>query len=336
MSELTIYGDISPRNAGLEWATLLTRISQLLVLERWAEVRTLPTKSTKTIIMRRYNTLSVSVVPLSEGRTPVARKVTVTDIPVTVQQYGDLIRISDQVGDTHPDPIITEYSDIMAQNMAETQETLYFNVAKAGTTVLFGNNVANRAAVASVLSRGDLRQMERTLDGQNAKMFTQILAGTPKVGTEPVPATYWAYGHTDLRVDLKNVTNFTEAHEYSNIGSLLPGEVGSGESFRFVLSTLAEQFEDAGNASGADSTFLSTSGALNDVYPIICFAKRAWSVVPLKGANSGRIIVLNPKPAPGDELGQRGSIGWKFYNAAIITQDLHMGRIEVAASKNPS
>ena len=60
MGELTIYGDISPRNAGLEWATLLTRISQLLVLERWAEVKTLPTKSTKTIIMRRYNTLSVN------------------------------------------------------------------------------------------------------------------------------------------------------------------------------------------------------------------------------------------------------------------------------------
>jgi N4-gp56 family major capsid protein len=336
MSEVTTYGDITARLAGLAWRDLLERITQMLFLERTAEVRVLPTNSTKTIILRRFNTLSVSTVPLAEGRTPPARKITVTDIPVTVEQHGTIVRITDQVKDTHPDPVISEYSDILSQNMAETQETLNYNIVKAGTAVIYANNVATRADVQTVITRGELRKAERTLANNNAKKFNDILVGTTKIGTEPIAATYWAVTHPDLINDLKNVTGFTETHEYASSMMGVMGEVGNAESFRFVTGTIYDSFADSGNATGAGTSFISTTGAVNDVYPIICFGKRAWSTIPLKGANSGTIIVLNPKPVPGDELGQRGSISYKFYHAGVITQDLWMQRIEVAATLNPS
>ena len=112
MSESVIYGDISPRLSAKSWKQLLERIQQLIVLQRWAEVKPLGRNQTKSVVFRRYNTLSVPVIPLSEGRTPAARKVTTTDIPVTVQQYGEIIRTTDVVGDTHPDPVISQFSDI--------------------------------------------------------------------------------------------------------------------------------------------------------------------------------------------------------------------------------
>ena len=43
-------------------------------------------------------------------------------------------------------------------------------------------------------------------------------------------------------------------------------------------------------------------------------------------------MVVNPKPAPGDPLGQRGTVGWKLYTTTIILQDAFMVRLECAAT----
>jgi N4-gp56 family major capsid protein len=54
--------------------------------------------------------------------------------------------------------------------------------------------------------------------------------------------------------------------------------------------------------------------------------------VPLKGKSSMTPMVVNPKPASGDPLAQRGSVGWKLWTATVILQDLFMARLEVAAT----
>jgi N4-gp56 family major capsid protein len=43
-------------------------------------------------------------------------------------------------------------------------------------------------------------------------------------------------------------------------------------------------------------------------------------------------MVVNPKPAPGDPLAQRGTVGWKAWQAAVILNDAWMARAEVAAT----
>jgi N4-gp56 family major capsid protein len=54
--------------------------------------------------------------------------------------------------------------------------------------------------------------------------------------------------------------------------------------------------------------------------------------VPLKGKSSMTPMVVNPKPAAGDPLGQRGSVGWKLWTTTIILQEAFMGRLEVGAT----
>jgi len=43
-------------------------------------------------------------------------------------------------------------------------------------------------------------------------------------------------------------------------------------------------------------------------------------------------MVVNPKPAPGDPLGQRGTVGWKLWTSTVILQDAFMARLEVGAT----
>jgi N4-gp56 family major capsid protein len=76
----------------------------------------------------------------------------------------------------------------------------------------------------------------------------------------------------------------------------------------------------------------STSGTNADVYPILFFARDAFGIVPLKGKSSMTPMVVNPKPAPGDPLAQRGTVGWKLWTSTVILQDAFMGRLEVACT----
>jgi N4-gp56 family major capsid protein len=43
-------------------------------------------------------------------------------------------------------------------------------------------------------------------------------------------------------------------------------------------------------------------------------------------------MVVNPKPAAGDPLAQRGTVGWKLYQGTVILQDAFMARLEVCAT----
>jgi N4-gp56 family major capsid protein len=65
---------------------------------------------------------------------------------------------------------------------------------------------------------------------------------------------------------------------------------------------------------------------------MLFLARDAYGIVPLRGRDSLTPMVVNPKPAPGDPLGQRGSVGWKAWQAAVILQDAFMVRLEVAAT----
>jgi N4-gp56 family major capsid protein len=98
---------------------------------------------------------------------------------------------------------------------------------------------------------------------------------------------------------------------------------------RYLASTVIAPFADAGGAKGA---MRSTSGTSADVYPILYFGRDAFGIVPLKGKSSMTPMVVNPKPAPGDPLAQRGTVGWKLWTTTIILQDAFMARLEVAAT----
>ena len=98
---------------------------------------------------------------------------------------------------------------------------------------------------------------------------------------------------------------------------------------RYLTSTIFAPFPDAGGLKGL---MRSTTGTSADVYPIFYIARDAYGIVPLKGKDSLTPMVVNPKPAAGDPLAQRGTVGWKAWQSAVILQDAFFVRAEVAAT----
>jgi N4-gp56 family major capsid protein len=321
------YGDISPRTAAHAVAKMLTRGVPHLVIEKFGQVYVMPNRATKVAKFRRYNALPLALTPLVEGVTPAGSRVTVTDVTATLEQHGDFVPFSDVIEDTHEDPFLQQLTEVLGEQAAQTVETLRYNKLKAGTNVFFANG-SQRSDVNTPLTLDLQRQVTRALKRQNAMQITSVVGSTPAFRTEPVEAAFIGLVHPDVENDIRNITGFIPTKQY---GTVTPwaNEIGAVEDVRYLRSTIFTSFPDAG---GATSTMVSTTGTNADVYPVLYLAKDAYGIVPLKGKDSLAIMVVNPKPAAGDPLAQRGTAGWKTMQTSVILNDAWMVRAEVAAT----
>lgn len=325
---VTIYGDITPRTAAYAAKDMLERGLPLLVLEKFMQAKTLPANNTKSMSWRRYNALALATTALTEGVTPTSKKITKTDVTCTLEQYGDLVELTDVIVDTHEDPILKEYSAIIGEQAAQTVETIRFYVLRAGTNKFYANGTA-RTDVNTALTSTIQKKIVRALKRQNATPITSIVKSTPAFNTESVLPSFIGLGHTDLENDIRAITGFIDVKDY---GQTKPyeGEIGAVGPVRYILSNIFSPYADGGGAKGS---MVSTTGVSADVYPVLYLSKNAWAGVALKGAYAITPMVMNPnKPSKSDPLGQRGSVSWKTMQTAVILNDAWMAVAEVAAT----
>lgn len=342
MANVTNFGDISPRTAAYVVRDLLKRALPYLVLEKFGQNYPIPQNNTKTAKFRRYFLSGatgaagtgtgafytpLATTPLAEGVTPAGNKLANQDYTVQLAQYGDYITLTDVVLDTHEDPVLREATAILGEQAAQTIETIRFNILKAGTNVFYANGTA-RTDVNTAITLSLQRSITTALTRQNAKMITNTVKSTPDFRTEPIEAAFIGLVHPDLETDIRNMTGYVSPKQYGTV-TAYENEIGSVERVRYLSSTVFAPWTDIGGAKGV---MRSTTGTLADVYPVLYLARDAYGIVPLKGKDALTPMVVNPKPAPGDPLAQRGTVGWKAWQSAVILQDAFMVRLEVAAT----
>lgn len=347
MAQTTSYGDISPAVAAYSVVRMLKRAMPYLHLEKFGQTYPLPTNSTNTAKFRRYFLsgatgsagtgtgnffIPVATTPLVEGVTPSGSKLANQDYTVTLKQYGDYVTITDVVMDTHTDSVLQQATDILGEQAAMTVETLRFNVLKAGTNVFRAGNVAARNLIITAPVDGDLRRVATSLNRQNAKKITQVVASSPDFNTKSVEAAYMAVCHPDLETDLRKLTGFKPVADYGPHTTPFEGEIGSFEQIRFLTSTVIAPYADLGGTAVTNSLRYTTANTACDVYPILVFGRDAYGLVPLKGKSAMTPMVVNPKPAAGDPLAQRGTVGWKLWTETVILQQAWMAVLEAGAT----
>jgi N4-gp56 family major capsid protein len=349
MAAVTQYGDITPRTAAYAVKQLLTRGMPYMYFEKFGQTYPIPTNATRVAKFRRYFlsgstgaagdgqatsawSVPLSTTPLVEGVTPTGRKLANQDYTVTLQQYGDFMTITDVIMDTHEDQVLQQATEVLGESAALTIETIRYNILKAGTNVLYANGGARNAVNTALTGSGGLtlqRQATTSLNRQNAKKITTVVASTPDFNTKSVEASYIAICHPDLESDIRGLAGFKPVADYGPHTTPFEGEVGSVEQVRYLLTTVAVPFADAGGDKG---TMRSTTGTKADVYPVLVIARDSYGIVPLKGKDSITPMVVNPKPVAGDPLAQRGTVGWKAWQNAVILNDAWMIRLEVGAT----
>jgi len=326
---VTTYGDISPRTAAYAVVGFLKNAMPYMCLEKFGQAQPLPSNKTMSMKWRRYNALAVRTSPLAEGVTPESDKLTAEDVTLTLAQYGSLVEITDVIADTHEDPVLQVAINSVAEQAAKTVETLRYNTLKACTNRFYANQVASRNLVATTITRADQRKVVRALERQEARPITTIVRSTPSFNTENVLPAFIAVTHVDLTSDIREMDGFINVADYGKL-SPYETEIGACEEVRYLKSTIFTSYPGAGAAT---SSMINTGG-LADVYPMIFFGQDAYGIVALKGKFAITPMVLNPNvPRGGDELGQRGSVGWKTMQGTVILNDAWMAVYECCATE---
>lgn len=330
MSNIVSYGDINQRTAQYAVAEFLANVDPVIVFGKFAQTKPMPKNKAETMVFRRAVPFAAVTVPLAEGVTPTAHKLTFEDVSVTLKQWGDLVEITDKVEDLSEDPVLKVAMEESGKQAAGTIELITYGVVKAGTTVFYANG-AGRSSVNTAITLNKQRAVIRNLERQKAQKFTKILSGSVYYGTKPIEAAYIAICHTDIAADIRGLAGFTKVAEYGSRQPIHERELGSVEDVRYITSPDVAPFADAGGS--ASGSVLSTSGTSADVYPVIYLGMDAFGAVPLKGQGSMEPSVLNPgTKSKSDPLGQRGYVGWKTWFNAVRLNETWMARLEVAAT----
>lgn len=305
---------------------LLVRALPLLTLSKFGQRRPLKRASGNQIKFRRFGALPLATTPLTEGVTPAGRVGSVTDITATIALYGDYMIVTDVVSLVEQDPVLTEFGVMLGEQAGQTIEYLTWSALVAGTNVQY-NNGAARNTLNTVITIGNVRKVVRTLKRANAKHITKMVDPSTNIGTLAVAPAFVAVVHPDSEPTIRGLSGFVSVENYGSGKAPMEGEIGSVNQVRFIVTTMARVFPDAGLAIGADG-MISTSGVNNDVYATLFFAENAFGMTELEGGGITNIVKALGSGGSEDALNQRGSTGWKGFYVATILNDSFMVRLE--------
>jgi N4-gp56 family major capsid protein len=301
-------------NAGNVVASLITYLAASMlevaelttVLDQFGDKQPLPNNNSKTIRFVREEKLTVATTPtqLTEGIAPDAVGITLNQFEATIEQYGNVIRISDLAELTAKHPIVQRTMYMLGLQAAETYDQLIFNVLDAATNNYRPNS---RAADANLIGSDhpgyvDLIELQALMQDNGARTFDggdYVFVTPPQV-------------HATLLKD----PDFKASNQFAAPSKMWKGEVQNLGGFRVVRS----------NAPGFAATTSAVSGVSSKVYSSFAIGRFAYQITDLQNL---QVYVVQPGGHT-DPLQQSRKMGWKFSFKAVITNQTWIRRVRTS------
>ena len=289
---------------------LLDNAKPNLVHDQFGQKRPIPKNKGKEVEFRKYKSLPKALTALTEGVTPDPNKLEVTTITARVQQYGDWIALSDMLLMTAIDNNMVEATELLGDQMGRTSDTITREVINAGTNVLFAPagetvvTVRENLTAESLITPALVMKAAAILKGKNTKTIDKSFVS--------IIHPYSAY-------DMMMNEDWKDWHKYTTAENMYEGEIGKIGNVRFVETTEAKIWADAGQ------------GGIS-VFSTLVMGANAYGVTEIEGGGAEVIVKQLGSAGTGDPLNQRASVGWKLTKTAEILSNEYMVRIEHASS----
>lgn len=324
--------DLSPEMQTFYDKGLLRAAGPELVHTQFAQKRSIPKNGGKSIQFRRFSSLPKATSALTEGVTPDGQTLNVTEVTVTVAQYGDYITLSDMLELTAVDNTIVETTKLLGQQGGRTMDTVTRNAICGGTNAVFSSTwsgttetkVSARSSLngTAVLKVEDIKRAVTKLKAANA----------PKINGDYVGIIHPYMTH-DLTADpeWKDWTKYTDAeHMYE-------GEIGKIWGVRFVETSEAKIINDnTCPTKTAANTEAGTAAVYYSVFCTLIFGENAYGAVDIAGQNMETIVKPKGSAGSADPLNQRSSVGWKAAGAGVLLLPEYLVRVESCSAYNPT
>lgn len=305
----TASAGLSPQMKTFYDRQLLVRTVPVLLHAKFAQKRPIPKNKGRVIEFRQFSGLAVATTPLTEGTPPTLKDITSTAVTASVAQFGDAVGGSDLVSTTTIDPILREFTDILAEQAAETIDELIRDTLAAGTNVVYSTVSANT-------QRGDLAATDIiTADDVALLALTLQLNRAQKIN-----GAWQAIAHPRILHDLRMTTEWITANNEHQTGRIFDGSVGMLHGVKFWESDKAAVFANEG------------AGGTVDVYTMLVLGKNAYGIVDLAGHNLQTYFKPLGSAGTADPIDQQWSLGWKVTFGVKRLYEAFMVRYECATS----
>ena len=250
----------------------------------------------KSVVFDLWNTSAVSTNPLSETEDGESTTLTLDQVEVELQEYGNYVQTTRKLRLTHYGEPEEHAAWNMGQMASDTLDLLARNALDQETGDAWIDFAAGKEAKA------ELNINDRLTAADIRKAFAELRS-------KNVPALeggyYLAFIHPHVLKDLKDETgdaSWTKKELYAGERiNPIQDEVGSFEGFRFIMSTncTIEDSAGTGTASGEDNA---------DVYTTYFLGQDALGFA--RAGEVPTIEVSEPAMGPGDAFKRFQVISW--------------------------
>lgn len=295
---------------------LLTRATPLMLHTGWGLQKDIPGNMGNQIQFRRFERPSAATTALTEGTAPAAQNMTVTIVPMTVQQFGAYDRISDVLASQGVDDVMAGLTGAFGEQMGLTIDVLCRDTLVAGTSVSFAGNATARGSLAV----SAFNNMSATLLKSGAVKL-QVANARPlaKAG-----GNYVAFIHPDVWSDLFNDSLIQNALQYGGLrgdtNPLFSGSIFDYSGIRLQRTSNARVFQSSADASASA------------VYATVIIGEEAYGEIRF-GSDTVRIIAKGIGSAgAADALDQYGTVGWKASYGCVRLNENFLTRLETSST----
>ncbi|MFH1231530.1 MAG: N4-gp56 family major capsid protein [Planctomycetota bacterium] len=291
----------------------LDRLVPKLELFKFGQPDVIPLRMGKIIVWFRYLNLAAVTSAATEGVVGSANAMSSSRISDTLARYEDYVTHSDLLSMVAIDPIIESFTDIFANQIRLSIDTLCRNVLHSGT-VRFANgkSAASDVATSDLLDVAELRYNVASLEGRDVQ---------PHHLTE---GFYPSIIHPNCKYDLTGDTatgGWIDIRKYTDSGEKMIEKNKAGDVVGarvFVSSNIYKPLEAASSAK---------------LYYNLMFGEGAFGVPNLSNKGAGATftkpnVIVKPVGSAGsaDPTNKIGSVGWFIYFLAKL---LDADRVQV-------
>ena len=199
---------------------------------------------------------------------------------------------------------------------------------------------------ASLVSYANLMRLDQILTDNRTPTSTTIITGSRLIDTKVIGATRVAFVGSELVPLLKSMKDmfgnkaFIEIQHYADAGTLLNGEIGAIDKFRFVQVPEMLHWAGAGKAVVSNPGYRSSmNGGTEryDVYPILVLGDDSWSTIGFQtDGKTVKFSVMTKMPGRetadrNEPYGETGFSSIKWYYGILVKRPERIGMIKTVA-----
>ncbi len=234
-----------------------------LVHASYGQKRSIPRNSGKRVEFRRYElfTPDANALVLEEGVTPAGQSLAQSKIEAEVKQYGAYVEVSDLLDLTSYDPVLTESTELLGEQLGTVVEWITRDAMCAGTNVQYANGKTNRLSLEAgdKLTVTEIRKAVRSLKKAKARMFNNVDGGMVR------KPHFVCICSPDATYDLQSDPLWQDVSKYSDMEQIYSGEIGRLFGVVFVESTEAKVFGQSVHTTVSAHTAGSAVVTLADI-----------------------------------------------------------------------